>query len=123
MKPIFTPGKNIAMKVPSHEYKNVVHFYKDVLGLNEIENAPLDDFESIAFEFGDKWLWIDNIAGISQAEVWLEINAEDPYSAKEYLLKQGCVLRNEIESLPADFNGFWIANPSNIIHLVTVDGQ
>ena len=123
MKPDFTPGKNIAMKVPSHEYEKTVHFYQTILGFKQIENAPVDEFESVAFEFGDKHLWIDKITGISQAEVWLEINTQDPKSAQRYLEQQGCVIRNEIETLPSNFNGFWLANPSNVIHLVAVAGQ
>ena len=123
MKPDFTPGKNIAMKVPSHEYEKTVHFYQTILGFKQIENAPVDEFESVAFEFGDKRLWIDKITGISQAEVWLEINTQDLKSAQRYLEQQGCVIRNEIETLPSNFNGFWLANPSNVIHLVAVAGQ
>lgn len=118
MKPKFTPGKNIAVKVPIHEYESMVNFYKNTLGLRQVDVYSPDKFDSIAFEFGDKCLWIDKIAGISQAEVWLEINTDDVPAAQKYLEAQGCAIRNEIEPLPDDFNGFWLSSPSNIVHLV-----
>ena len=118
MKPTFKPGKNIALKVPTHEFEKTVHFYSTVLGLEQIEGTSPDTFSSATFAFGDKNLWVDCIAGISQAEVWLEIDTDDVAGAKAYLVEQGCTLRDEIEPLPKDFNGFWLSNPSNIIHLV-----
>ena len=36
-KPIFKPGKNIAMKVPAFDYDVTVNFYKDILGYKIIE--------------------------------------------------------------------------------------
>jgi catechol 2,3-dioxygenase-like lactoylglutathione lyase family enzyme len=32
----FAAGRNIAMKVPPHQYEATVGFYRDVLGLKEI---------------------------------------------------------------------------------------
>jgi len=119
MKPIFKPGKNIAIKVPSHEYEQTVAFYKDVLGLTLKEASSPDNFESITFEFGEKNLWIDKISGISQAEIWLEIETDNINEAQAYLKAMGCAERDDIEPLPSDFRGFWISSPSNIIHLVT----
>ena len=118
MKPKFSPGKNIAIKVPSHEFTSTVNFYKNILGLNQKDASSPDEFDSVTFEFGDKNLWIDKIAGISQAEVWLEIQTDDAVEAKQYLEQQGCLIRDDIEPLPSDFNGFWLSSPSNIIHLV-----
>ena len=119
MKPAFTPGKNIAVKVPPHEFEQTVHFYGTVLGLTPIETRSPDTFDSVAFAFGDKNLWVDRIAGISHAEVWLEIETDDVAAAKAYLAAEGCALRDEIEPLPADFTGFWVSSPSNTIHLIT----
>jgi len=119
MKPNFSPGNNIAIKVPAHEYEQTVNFYKVVLGLTQKETSSSDEFSSITFEFGDKNLWIDKIAGISQAEIWLEITADNTADAKLYLQEQGCSIRNDIEPLPANFDGFWLSSPSNIIHLVS----
>jgi len=118
MKPTFKPGKNIAIKVPPHEYEQTVAFYKEVLGLVPKEMSSPDNFESKAFEFDDKNLWIDKISGISQAEIWLEIETDNIDEAEAYLKAMGCTRRDEIEPLPSGFRGFWISGPSNIIHLV-----
>lgn len=118
MKPDFRPGKNIAIKVPAHEFDRMVEFYKIIIGLKQKDTNSRDDFDSIAFEFGDKNLWVDKISELSQAEVWLEIESDNAADAKSYLEEQGCVIRNEIEPLPSGFNGFWLSSPSNIIHLV-----
>lgn len=118
MKPQFTPGENIAMKVPAHEFEKTVAFYRDVLGFEEIDAPSPDDFESVTFKFGDKKLWIDKIAGISQAEVWLEVLTDDIESASTYFRENNCIRRDEIEALPGGLKAFWLANPANIIHLV-----
>ena len=117
MKPTFTAGKNIAMKVPSHEFKKTVEFYGDVLGLPEADVA--DKGTSQVFEFGGKNLWVDKIDGISQAEIWLEIETDDIDAASGYLAEKGCIRRDEIEPLPNGYKGFWVSSPSNIIHLMT----
>lgn len=119
MKPVFTPGKNIAIKVPTHEFEKTVHFYKEILGLTQKNVGSIDQFDSITFEFGDKNLWIDRISGISQAEIWLEVHADNIVEAQQYLEAEGCTVRNEIEPLPSDFKGFWLSSPSNIVHLIT----
>ena len=118
MKPDFRPGKNIAIKVPAHEFERMVEFYRIIIGLKQKDANSPDEFDSIAFEFGDKNLWADKISELSQAEVWLEIETDNAADAKSYLEEQGCVIRNEIEPLPSGFNGFWLSSPSNIIHLV-----
>jgi catechol 2,3-dioxygenase-like lactoylglutathione lyase family enzyme len=122
MKPRFRPGRNIAMKVPAHEYERTVAFYRDVLGFRQLGGGAPGSTESARFEFGDKTLWIDRVAGMSQAEIWLEILTDDPEQAARHLAQHGCARRDEIEPLPADFRGYWIAGPGNIIHLVTRDG-
>ncbi|MEW8507878.1 MAG: hypothetical protein AB2598_14355 [Candidatus Thiodiazotropha sp.] len=118
MKPNFHAGKNIAVKVPSHEYDKTVLFYEGILGLQRIPSSSTDQFESVTFEFGDKNLWVDKIEGLSQSEVWLEIETDSVEAAKHYLVAQGCVIRDGIEPLPDEFNGFWLSSPNNIIHLV-----
>ena len=121
MKPDFKPGKNIAVKVPAHEFEKTVHFYEVILGLEREESNSPSDFESVVLNYGDKNLWLDKISGISQAEIWLEIITNDVEQAQNYLLDQGCSVTNEIEPLPPSFNGFWLSSPSNIIHLVVDD--
>lgn len=122
MKPEFRPGRNIAMKVPAHEYERTVAFYRDVLGFRELGEAA-SSTETARFEFGDKVLWVDRVPGMSQAEVWLEIVADDVEAAAGWLQQAGCARRDEIEPLPADFPAFWISNPANIIHLVSTPGE
>lgn len=118
MKPEFTPGKNIAMKVPVHEFDSTVSFYRDILGFEEVDAHSPGSIEAVTFKFGDKNLWIDKIPGISQAEIWLEIVTDNIEDADKYLKDKNCTRRDEIEPLPAGFKGFWLASPSNIIHLI-----
>ncbi len=119
MKPNFAAGRNIAMKVPPHEYEPTITFYRDVLGLPQITEPASSSTTSVRFAFGDKVLWIDRVPTISQAELWLEVVADDPDRAAAHLDAHGCPRRDEIEPLPDDIPGFWISSPCNIIHLVT----
>lgn len=38
MTPKFLPGRNIAMKVPDHEYQQTATFYRDILGFEELQD-------------------------------------------------------------------------------------
>jgi hypothetical protein len=49
---------------------------------------------------------------------WLEVVTDDVVTAASHFAGWGVVRRDEIEKLPEGFNGFWIANPAGIIHLV-----
>lgn len=122
MQARFIPGNNIAIKVPTHEYEDTVVFYRDILGFEQTDTAPPDNTESTTFRFGDKILWIDRIAGISQAEIWLEVLTDDMDKASDYLNIKQCNRRDEIEPLPEGLKGFWISSPSNIIHLIHESG-
>lgn len=113
-KPTLTAGRNIAMKVPPHQFEATVKFYREVLQLKQLSTpAP-----SIGFEFGSNQLWIDPVAGMSQAEVWLELVTNDLDAAARLLSEAGVVRCDEIEPLPEGFQAFWISNPASIIHLV-----
>ncbi len=114
MKPEFTAGRNIAIKIPPHEYDATVRFYEDILGLPKLPGFAPD----VVFEFGDKNLWLDKVDGLSQAETWFEVYADDLEAAAIYLDKKGVVRRDEIEKLPENFEGFWITNAAGLIHLV-----
>lgn len=115
----FRPGRNMAMKVPAHEYERTVAFYRDVLGFESLP-APADSATATTrFRFGEQVLWIDRVAGISQAEIWLEIVADDVETAARHLEAADCSRRDEIEALPTGAGAFWISSPCNIIHLVT----
>ncbi len=110
----FSGGRNIAMKVPPHLYEATIQFYRDVVGLKLLpQHAP-----SVVFEFGANQLWIDNVPALSQAEIWLELATDDLTAAAAYLQVTNIVRCDEIEPLPEGFQGFWIANPASIIHLV-----
>lgn len=113
-RPVFSPGRNIAMKVPPHQFDATVAFYRDVLALEVL--PELDP--NIGFAFGDKRLWIDSVPTLSQAEVWLEVVADDMQAAAAHLAAAGVVRCDAIEPLPPDVKGFWILSPSGIVHLV-----
>jgi catechol 2,3-dioxygenase-like lactoylglutathione lyase family enzyme len=112
--PNFTPGRNIAIKVPPHAYDATLAFYRDVIGLKQLTGSQ----KEIGFRFGDKSLWIDRVPTISQAEVWLEIESDDLSAAAEHFRKHGVIRCDEIEPLPPGFKGFWIMSPASIVHLV-----
>lgn len=115
----FSGGRNLAMKVPPHLYEPTIRFYRDLVGLPIIDSlAP-----SVVFQFGANWLWIDPVEGLSQAEIWLELNTADVGEAASRLNRTGVVRRDEIEALPKGFDGFWISSPASIIHLVCRDSD
>jgi hypothetical protein len=111
----FEGGINIAVKLPPHVFDQTVNFYKDVLRLPVIK----EESASVVLEFGANRLWLDRAGQFSQAEIWLEIFTDDIPAAADYLNRRGVVRRDGIESLPEGFDGFWICNPANIIHLVS----
>lgn len=117
-KPNFQAGKNIALKVPSHEFEATVRFYGEVLGFKAIDELTDNSGKSVVFEFGGKNLWVDKTPEISQAEIWLEVTTDNMEEAAHYLAENNCIRRDEIETLPPGFKGFWISSPANIIHLV-----
>ncbi len=118
MKPIFEGGRNIAMKVPAHQWEATVAFYRDVIGLKVIEQGDTNP-QSVTFAFGSNQLWIDRVESFSQAEIWLELTADDIPGAALHLKSAGIARRDEIESLGEGFEGFWVSSPASIIHLVT----
>ena len=111
----FEGGKNIAMKVPPHQYDETVAFYRDILGLDEIAASSAS---SVGFKFGTNKLWVDKVATISQAELWLQVVTDNTSAAAEVLSEAGVARCDEIEDLGKDFDGFWISSPSAIIHLI-----
>ena len=119
MKPTFSPGNNIAIKVPFHEFDSMVAFYRDILGFKDVEASSSDDMDSVVLKFGDKNIWIDRTAGLSQAEIWLEVVTDDIEKAADYFKENNIIRRDEIEPLPDGLKGFWIASPANIIHLIS----
>ena len=111
----FRGGRNIAMKVPAHRWEATVDFYERTLGLTVRHREAA----SVAFEFGPSVLWIDRMEHLSQAEVWLEVVAEDVATADAHLAATGTVRCAGVEALPPNLEGFWIVNPADVVHLVT----
>lgn len=115
----FSGGRNIAIKVPPHQYEATVKFYRDVIGLK-----PLEGYEpAVGFEFGANHLWIDRVPGISQAELWLELATNDTRAAATHLKEAQVARCDEIETLPKELDAFWISSPAQIIHLVCNEGD
>ena len=110
----FRGGRNIAMKVPPHRWEATVTFYEHTLGLA----VRRREAASVAFEFGACVLWIDRADNVSQAEVWLELITDDVAAAGTRLDASQIVRCPAVEPLPEGFEGFWIANPADVVHLV-----
>jgi catechol 2,3-dioxygenase-like lactoylglutathione lyase family enzyme len=119
-RPSYSGGRNIAIKVPSHEWEKTVAFYRDILGLPVIDDLP-SATPTVVFQFGSNLLWVDRVEAFSQAEIWLEVNTTDVPAAARLLKEAGVVRRDEIEEL--DFEAFWISSPAGIIHLVAGEQQ
>ena len=117
-KPVFKAGKNLAMKVPPELFAETVAFYQSILGLPLAQLETQEVGDSVVFDFDGKNLWIDSREGISRAEIWLEIVADDVAAADSYLTAMGCVRCDDVEMLPPGFNGFWIRGPGSVIHLI-----
>lgn len=112
-RPRYRPGRNIAMKVPAHQWQAVVRFYEEVLGFERhSENGQT------VFAFGPMTLWIDRMDDRTHAEVWLEVLTDDTAKAAAHLAAAGVVRCDAVEALPAGLDAFWIANPAGIVHLV-----
>jgi catechol 2,3-dioxygenase-like lactoylglutathione lyase family enzyme len=114
-RPGYNGGRNIAIKVPPHEWEQTVAFYRDILGLPLIDDLP-SATPTVIFRFGSNRLWVDRVEALSQAEIWLEVSTTDVPAAARHLKEAGVVRRDEIEAL--DFEAFWISSPAGIIHLV-----
>lgn len=106
-------GIDIAMKVPPHQYRDVLAFYREVVRLREIGKDG-----AVGFAFGPMRLWIDEVPAMSQAELWLELFTPDFDAAADHLKASGVARCDPIETLPAGFRGGWILNPAGIVHLV-----
>jgi catechol 2,3-dioxygenase-like lactoylglutathione lyase family enzyme len=110
----FTGGRNIALKIPPHEYDSTLLFYRDTLGLRQLE----EHLPSRVFEFGENILWLDQVQSMTRTEVWLELRTTNTKEAANRLEDHGVVRCDEIEKLPEGFDGFWISSPGKVVHLV-----
>jgi len=110
------------MKVPAPDFDATVAFYRDVLGLNVVEEgASGEDYRSVVFQFGPVRLWVDEAKDFARPEVWFEIVCDDEEVAADHLASAGAIRRDDAEPLPKGFPGFWIANPAGVIHLIARD--
>lgn len=114
----FSGGRNIAMKVPPHQWESTVSFYRETLGLRELDTPFDSGRKSVGFEFGANRLWIDCVPGVSQAELWLQVTTADTSAASERLAAHGVVRCDEIEPLEST-SAYWISSPASIVHLVS----
>lgn len=110
----FRPGRNIAMKVPQRDYDATVRFYVETLGFDVIEQ----DADGTIIAFGDVRLNIDRVPGQSQTDVWFQVQTDDTGKARSVLASNGVTFCDEVEALPDGFDGFWIAAPNGVVHLV-----
>lgn len=110
----FSGGRNVAMKIPPDAYAATVAFYRDMLGLPVEVRAP----DTAVVDFGHYRLWLDEVATVSQAEIWLEVVADDTSAAASHLAGAGTVRCDAIEPLPDNLDAFWIKSPASIVHLV-----
>jgi catechol 2,3-dioxygenase-like lactoylglutathione lyase family enzyme len=107
-------GRNIALKVPPHQFEETLRFYRDAIGLRQLD----DHLPSHVFEFGANLLWLDRVEAMTHTEIWLELRTPDTNSAAARLERSGVVRCDAVEHLPEGFDGFWICSPGNIVHLV-----
>ncbi|WP_346623567.1 hypothetical protein [Blastococcus montanus] len=117
-RPSYAGGRNIAMKVPPHQWTATVAFYRDTLGLRELDNPFTSGPPSAGFAFGPNRLWIDRVPGVSQAELWLQVTTADTAAAADHLATAGVARCDEIEPLDGD-SAFWISSPAAVVHLVS----
>ncbi len=113
-KLLFAGGRNIALKLPPHEFNDAARFYGDVLGLKQLKEY----LPSIVFEFGANQLWLDRVETMTQAELWLELRTPNTTVAAKHLERAGVTRCDAVEALPEGFDGFWISGAGNIILLV-----
>lgn len=110
----FRGGPNIALKLPPPVFDATLAFYRDTLKLPVIEEHK----PHWVIAFGSSQLWLDKVDGLSQPEVWLEIVTTDTEAARKHFEAQNITRCDEVERLPAGFDGFWIRSPASTVHLV-----
>lgn len=115
MRPTFSGGPNIAMKVPPQYFETTVAFYRGTLGLAEIDELK----PNVVFQFGANRLWIDPTPEVEQAELWLQVQTDDLEGAAGHLEQLRSERADRIEALPEGFSGFWISSPAGVVHLAS----
>lgn len=120
-EPTFTPGTNVAMKIPPADYDATVAFYRDVLGfeVRPVEPDASTVSASHTVRFGEVTLWLDRVDAAARAEVWLELRTDDLAAARTRLAAAGVEPCDEVEPIPGlGASAHWIANPAGVVHLL-----
>src|SRR4051794_5587152 len=112
--PQFSGGANIAIRCPAPPYEKRFAFYRDPLALPLIEKED----DGCFFQSAPNRLWIDRVPNLSQPDIWLELETNDTDAAAAFLKVNGVTRRDEVEQLREDFDGFFVAAPNGMIHLV-----
>ena len=108
-------SRNIALKVPAHQFDKTVESYRK-LGLPGLDESD----SSVVFEYGPIRLHVDRQRELSQAEVWLELVTDDLGAAAVSTEAAGFERCDHIEDL-GTYPGFWVSSPASIIHLVSIE--
>ncbi|MFI6284629.1 VOC family protein [Streptomyces sp. NPDC051018] len=122
-EPEFTPGLNIAMKIPKAQYEATVAFYRDTLGFDvkedDASNAPTVS-RTHSVRFGPITLWLDCVDAYSRHDLWLQVHTDDLDAAREKLAGIGIHPCDEVEPLVnLDTRTHWVKNPTGVVHLLT----
>ncbi len=114
----FAAGRNIALKLPADHYAETLSFYRDVLGFPVEIRDPM----TAIVTFGPIRLWLDQVPGLGQPELWLEIETDDVKAASRRLAAAGIDRADAIEPLPEKLDGFWVRSPAGMVHLIAAIG-
>nr|CEL22935.1 hypothetical protein [Kibdelosporangium sp. MJ126-NF4] len=110
------------MKLPKAQYEQTVAFYRDVLGMDVMDESDVDVAagvpQSASVQFGPVKLWFDRVDNYSRAELWLELFTDDVDDATRHLAAHSVVPQDELESLPPGMTAHWITNPVGVPHIV-----
>ncbi|MCC3761782.1 VOC family protein [Glycomyces sp. TRM65418] len=122
MNPHFRGGQNIAMKLPKAQFDRTLAFYRDVLGMDVVDESGTDIADGVrqsaSVQFGPVKLWFDRVDNYASAELWLELFTDDVELAADHLAAHGVEPQDELEPLPPGMTAHWITNPAGIPHLV-----
>ncbi|MFD2595077.1 VOC family protein [Sphingobacterium griseoflavum] len=114
----FRGGPNIAMKIPPGDYEKTVAFYRDIL-LFDVEEVPIDHPTVLAthkLRFGETILWLDCVEGVTQGQLWLELQTTDVDRATAYLQTNDVQTCDDIEKISPGMH--WIKDPAGTVLLV-----
>lgn len=114
----FTPGINIAIKIPKSKYEATLAFYRDTLQW-ELEERPISHptiSRTYKLKFGSMILWLDCVDNYTHSETWMELRTNDVPAAKTYLEERGISTCDEIEQIPEHMH--WIMDPAGNVFIL-----